>query len=203
MTGDWLDRAARFSDERVSRRRALQLAGAAALTVGPLASLSRPTSARAGLALGENCRPQCLQTVRGGARNAGAHCGKIGLVAGYAVGNPLAIAYGAGCIMAAMYETATEQARCYQPNCGNPPGSPPPPAAPAPSAAPATPPSHPDPEWPKKKKKKKKKGIKRKPPPKPDPCKDCTNYCSPCASTSSGYICCLYPMKNGRSPCCP
>jgi hypothetical protein len=42
------------------------------------------------------------------------------------------------------------------------------------------------------------------PPPSPSgPCDTCKAYCSPCASVSVKYICCIYPPKDGKSPCCP
>src|ERR687884_265290 len=47
MTGDWLDRAALASDERISRRGILQLAAASALALGPLGTLVRAPAARA------------------------------------------------------------------------------------------------------------------------------------------------------------
>jgi hypothetical protein len=54
---------------------------------------------------------------------------------------------------------------------------------------------------------KKKKGRTeppKDPPKKPvDHCDSCSYYCSPCKSTASGYICCIYPAKDGKSPCCP
>jgi hypothetical protein len=42
------------------------------------------------------------------------------------------------------------------------------------------------------------------PPPAPGgPCNGCSYYCSPCPSVAGGYICCIYPPKDGKSPCCP
>jgi hypothetical protein len=44
------------------------------------------------------------------------------------------------------------------------------------------------------------------PPPPPaasGPCDTCKAYCSPCAGVSTKYICCIYPPKDGKSPCCP
>jgi hypothetical protein len=43
------------------------------------------------------------------------------------------------------------------------------------------------------------------PPPPPagsGPCDTCKAYCSPCAKVALKYICCVFPPKDGASPCC-
>lgn len=203
MTSGWLDRFARAAaDESISRRQLLKMAGAGALAVGPLGALVRaaPASAEADA---DPCAPYCLNALLGSARNSSAHCVKVGL-GGFALANPLGIAYGAGCTMALMYQIYAEQEKCYSLNCGDPDRYPPGRSPNPPPPPPANPPPPPPPPKEPPPKKKPKKPTKKKPKPKPnDPCKDCAYYCSPCSKVAGGYICCIYPPKNGTSPCCP
>jgi hypothetical protein len=189
MSGDWLDRAARAADERVSRRRLLQQAGVAALTVGPLGALLRAAPARAETP----CLPQCQQAVGKYVDRTAAAC--WGLLGSFLVAPGAAFYFapaslGFGCAFGLAYGFPTEDARCRLPNCGNPPGPPPPPPPPAP-APPAVPPQYPDPFWPRQEKKRKRIKKKKKP---PAPCGDvpCTgaDKCCPSTLTSSGFICC-------------
>ncbi len=199
MSGDWLDRAARAADERVSRRRLLRQAGVAALTVGPLGALLRAAPARAEAP----CLPQCQQAVGKYVDRTAAFC--WGLLFSPLLFAPATASYfapasmGFGCSFGLAYGFPTEHARCYSPNCGNPPGPPPPPLPPAP-APPAVPPRYPDPFWPRKEKKRKR--IKKKKPPAA-PCGDvpCTGAakCCPSTLTSSGFTCCASTLCCNKS----
>ena len=210
MSGDWLDRAARAADERVSRRRLLRQAGVAALALGPLGALLRAAPARAETP----CLPVCLRNSHRQANSDGAFIAKatgLTLLTPGLAGNPVIVGFIFGGLMTAVYNTVTADARCYLPNCGNPPGQPPPP--PPPPGPPPAPPSSPDPFWPERQKPQRKRIKKKKP--RPDPTRPCAtacqcgsvtcgkgDYCGTCAATG-GSICCTQPDRNGKSPCCP
>jgi hypothetical protein len=184
VTTDWLDRAALAAEERLSRRRALQLAGVSALTLGPLGALFRAAPARAF----DPCFPLCNQRVTTATERTAAFC--LGQLALPAL-SPIGAAGGIGCAFGLVYAWGTAGDKCGRPNCGNPPGSPPPPPPARPTAAPPAPPPL--------------------PPQEPEhqqhnypPCGGTCEYsCSRCATVSGGYVCCIYPPVHGKSKCCP
>jgi hypothetical protein len=215
MTEGWLERTARAVDHRLTRRHLLGRAGGAVLAVGPLGALARIDISSADRS---PCYPQCKAVVDHQVNLAAAFCWSQ-LAAGSLAINPLAflsVTTGFGCPFGMIYGAAHADDRCEQPDCGNPPGSPPP--APPSSPALVIPPYYPDPEKARNEKKKPKpkkkpKGIKKKPPDPKRPCAatcqcgavTCSKgaYCHPCSAVSGGFICCNYPLKNGKSPCCP
>ena len=207
MTGDWLDRAALAADERVSRRGVLKLAAASALVLGPLGTLLRASEARGATARAADDYDCVNCTLTTDAENAALRKDCAAIVATSVTVGPLLPggAYGAfGASVACLTIVFTDWYDGYdncRAACKPSPRLPYNPwvyLAPRPPRQKAPPPK----KKPPTKKPPTKKTPTKKPPPKPNPCGTCSAYCSPCASNSTGFICCIYPPKDGKSPCC-
>ena len=162
----------------LTRRGVLKLAVVSALAAGPLSRLLKTPGARgAARRIGTQCS-DCLERQDAADAKARKICAKHLTVAAYGIfslGTPIGLAFAVGCFAGAVAGSWNAYNHCRT-ACGLP-VTPPPPASPPPPP----------------------------PPPSSGPCSTCNYYCGACPSPTDpdGRICCLYPDKDGKSPCCP